>query len=403
MLELRKGIFNTFIIYLSQIVNIAFPIIVLPKLSHNLSLTEFSSFLSSQSLYLYVFGLIEYGFNLSATRALINNPHSEGKLIININSAKTIMSIITFLILLVGLVFIGYVKLHFYSLLIGIIGGTFYGFFPTWWYQAHGKFHFAAMADFVSRITGIGLIMLMPSRIISDFAALLCISLPTIFACVTLYILDKKLRSNAGKFSLMGGINELKKGSTIFSIRLIGLTYTTGLGFITSVILPQYQSSRFIIVDRVVKGSIQPIAAISQSFYPIILKSDNLNLVKYLFFIAVSYSIFIVLLLNFFGRNMISFLSPNYSDSFTWCLMNLASLSVIPIAINTLLVSLYLIPKGREDIVQKVIIFSGLVNFCGLFVSYFTSIHFLVIASILAEVLAMAVYINFIRGSKNGQ
>ena len=159
---------NAALMYLVQFSSYAFPLLSLPYLSHVLSVEKFGLVAFAQTFVWYFLTLTEYGFNLTATRAVAQAreaPDSVGFAAKAIQSTTKINQIFSevmvakLLLTLVGLITMCTVVLSVPKLrpdfglyliaFLTVVGNLL---FPLWLYQGLEKMQHVAMRDFAAKL-----------------------------------------------------------------------------------------------------------------------------------------------------------------------------------------------------------------------------------------------------------
>jgi len=147
-----------------QMANYILPILVFPYLIKVLGIDKFGLVSLAQAVALYLNVLIEYGFNLSATKFISKNRND--LLIVN----KTITSILTLKLIFFGLVLflflliiylVPYLKNNAFLFLTGysiLFGMTI---FPIWLFQGVEKLKHITIANLIGKIATISMIFLL--------------------------------------------------------------------------------------------------------------------------------------------------------------------------------------------------------------------------------------------------
>lgn len=155
MSSLRKNIFS---LLATQGVNYVLPLAVVPFLARVLGVRNFGRLVFAQALIQYFTVFTDYGFNLSATRAVAlvrNNEEALAKLFSAVMTAKTVLMLLGFCILLF--------LTHDLSVLrrdrelceltyLSVVGAVL---FPTWLFQGMERMHYITVFTLTGRIVSL--------------------------------------------------------------------------------------------------------------------------------------------------------------------------------------------------------------------------------------------------------
>ncbi len=139
----KKIIKNNYLaLLLIQGANFVLPLITLPYLVRTLGLEKYGLVMIAQSIALFLTIIVDFGFNISATRVVAYLKDDKEKLsqfYFNVVFIKVILIIFTFLMLLGMTIFIGRfsVEAPVYLYSFGIVIGN--AIFPTWFFQGIEK------------------------------------------------------------------------------------------------------------------------------------------------------------------------------------------------------------------------------------------------------------------------
>ena len=144
---------NFFSLSVLQAFNYILPLLVLPYLIRTIGLNYFGVLMFSQSIINYFIIIVDYGFNLSATREVSIHRNEKNKLI-EIYTSVTGIKLILFAIssLFLSLLFMFdeirnyyYIYVSFYLMVLGQI------FFPVWFFQGIEKMEFITLINVITK------------------------------------------------------------------------------------------------------------------------------------------------------------------------------------------------------------------------------------------------------------
>lgn len=145
-----------------NITNYIFPIIIIPFLTNKLGSESYGRYAFSLSIIHYFVLIIQYGFDLSATRdiALQSEHYCRQKIYSTVMFIKLILNVVfmTFLILMVSIIPLMNVDKMLYIYGLGIIVGQTLCLF--WFFQGIERMKFITIANFIIRLIPLLLIIL---------------------------------------------------------------------------------------------------------------------------------------------------------------------------------------------------------------------------------------------------
>ncbi len=225
-----------------QIANYIFPLITLPYITRIFGPELYGLINFASSLIAYFTLIVNYGFNLSASRDIAQNRDNwekVEKIFNNVLSSKVLLFFVSALVFLVTVFSVA--KINQYKVLYLImfleVGGNV--FFPTWFFQGIEKLNLTAIFTFIIRLIFTLLVfLLIKSK--DDFLLYPVTTLvgQIIVAIISLWIIHKTYKINI-KFA---GIDEiwktLKNDAKIFYTTIVINLYSTTnlvlLGFLGS-------------------------------------------------------------------------------------------------------------------------------------------------------------------------
>ena len=142
--------------YLSllEIIAVLFPLITYPYLIRVIGAEQYGIIVFSQAVVAYLIIVVNFGFNVSATRRVSENRNDVNKLR-EIYSSITYLKCMIFIIGLLVLFAILYLFKFDHKDVIWLLLGLCLQeiFFPTWFFQGMEKMQFITIVTFLSRLT----------------------------------------------------------------------------------------------------------------------------------------------------------------------------------------------------------------------------------------------------------
>ena len=162
--EYKRILENIFSLSLLNGINYVFPIILIPYLTKVLGLQNYGKYAFSYSIILYFTLIVNYGFDLSATKRIAINKFDKTK-IQNIFSAVIVARLLLALLSSVLLIIFTYLfSTNFYDYYLYLAGIGFIlssAIHPVWLYQGLEKMKYITLISFLSRASTLLLIILL--------------------------------------------------------------------------------------------------------------------------------------------------------------------------------------------------------------------------------------------------
>jgi len=318
---------NFLALSLLQVTNYLVPLITIPYISRIFGPEIFGLINFATSFITYFWLLVNYGFDLSASRDIAQNKNDKVKINEIFNDvlfSKLFLYLIALIIFLIILFTVDKINQQNSIYLLLFFGGFFNIFFPTWFFQGIEKLTFSSLLNFITKL----LFTIMIFSIIKSKDDYLLYPLTIIIgqflvAILSIYIILKKFNIKITLVPLNKIIITLKKSWQIFATTVVINLYTTTnivlLGFLST----DYDVGIFTAAYKIVAVFISIITIpIGQSIYPNIAHSFSKSseegfrkIIKALKFI-IPLTLFSSFLLLIFSNFFISILfGPKFGEA----------------------------------------------------------------------------------------
>ncbi|QLB20576.1 hypothetical protein A6B43_03045 [Vespertiliibacter pulmonis] len=275
---------NFISLFLLQVANYIFPLLIWPILSNYLGIEQFGLLLLALSMLMISNMITDFGFNLSATHNISKNRENKifiCSLLTNIYVLKTVLSI------LVSVVFFIYYqfsendnlhKLDYISIILLILIVFFQSWQCPWFFQGIERMKYVTKIIVLSKIIYLlSLVLILPYYSTIN-SVLLCYLLNQIFISYFYMYSVYKEKFSFGRFNLYGILKELKYSSNFFISRVAVSIYTTG-----NVLLLGYFHSPHIVglygsAEKLYGAGSGVASIVSQAMYPYTTRTGNLSL-----------------------------------------------------------------------------------------------------------------------------
>jgi PST family polysaccharide transporter len=151
---------NAAALFVVQMSAFAAPLVVLPYLSRVLSTEHFGLIAFATAFNYYFITLVEYGFNLSATRRIAihrDNPQKVSRIVASVYAAKSLLTILGFVIMVSVVLATPKLRPNFKLFCLGYMAVVGDLLFPLWLFQGLEKMGNLVWRDLCSKFISLGL------------------------------------------------------------------------------------------------------------------------------------------------------------------------------------------------------------------------------------------------------
>ncbi len=152
---------NTAALFVVQISTYVAPLIVIPYLSRVLSVAHYGLIAFATSFNFYFITLVEYGFNLTATRRIAiyrDDPQKISKIFSSVMAAKTLLTVAGFLIMVTVVLATPKLRANFALFCLAYLAVLGDLLFPLWLFQGLQKMENLVWRDLTSKLIALALI-----------------------------------------------------------------------------------------------------------------------------------------------------------------------------------------------------------------------------------------------------
>lgn len=307
-----KTLFANFT-YLSilEIIGLLLPLISYPYVIRTVGADNYGVVVFCQAIIAYVVIIINFGYNVSATRKISENGTNVFK-IREIYSSIVYQKLLIFAICLVsGLFVLIFLKYDYSVILLGFIGLCIQEvFFPTWLFQGLERMKFITIITFVAKCSCLILIFLF----VHDKKDYACIpvlySIGGFFTSVlSVIILKKKFDIYFVKVSKYRMKEDFLESLPFFTSRLSAIVMERGNVLVIGTFFSYDMVAIYDLCAKIVSILKTPFSLVAQVIYPNVAKSKNMLLVKKSIKIVLLFGAFVCLFVYLFAPNIILLLS----------------------------------------------------------------------------------------------
>lgn len=358
-----------------QIANYMLPLITFPYLIRTLGIENFGLLAFATAFILFFQNIIEYGFNLTATKEISKNRDNIDNLSLVVNSvlqAKLLLFVGSFII--ITIIIFSFDKFSenwqlYYFVYLATFGELL---FPLWFFQGMEKMKYIMKLTILARI----LYSISIFIFIQESNDYILVPILNAFSFIflgiaSLYILKKDFMIIFKIESIKNILKVYKEGWYIFLSKISVYFYAS----INIVILGFFFNNEIVgyyaIAEKIISVLLRMPQTINQTIYPYLVKSFEENKVhfkssinKFLILIILSMS-FIIIPLEYFAKDIIYIISGSYIEE---------SIQILKILLITLLLrplgsffTQYFVIVNRNNTVLKVTIVTMIINFIVVF------------------------------------
>ncbi len=378
--EKRSVLKNFLSLGLVQISNYFLPFITFPYLIRVLGVEKFGLINFAKATVMYFLILVDYGFNLTATRDVSIHRNDKKKLdeiFSNVMATKIVLFFLsTILFFFMVFCFEKFSKdLIVYIITFGMVIG--YVLNPIWFFQGVEEMKYISILDFISKLFSSVAIFLFVNDKDDIYMVAFLYSLGFIISgIIAIIIIVCKFQINFTLPSLRIIKQTLKDGWQVFLSRIFVSLYTTINVFFLGILTDNIAVGYYTIVDKIISaiGVIYNIA--NQAVYPYITRvyDEDVNnfwgIIKKLSIIFLITSIIIFIIFLGFRRIILSLIAGTVSNE----LLNIYSvltLSIILIPYGPLFTNIFIIQRKytyyseslRNSVILNVILAPIMIHF----------------------------------------
>lgn len=270
--------------YLSilEIISILFPLLTYPYLIRVIGAEKYGIIVFSQAVMAYVIIVVNFGFNVSATRRVSENRDDITKLK-EIYSSITYLKLAIFLLSMVVLFVVLYLfKFDHVEVILLLLGLCLQEiFFPSWFFQGMEKMQFITIVSFISKLVFLLLIFVLVHHK-TDY--LIVPFLYSLGGCVTatasIFILYNFFDVHFIKVSKTQMITDIKESIPFFASRISTVVMERSNVVVIGSFFSYEMVSVYDLCSKVVSIMMTPYQLVAQVIYPNVARSKNMNIIR---------------------------------------------------------------------------------------------------------------------------
>jgi PST family polysaccharide transporter len=360
---------NTAALYGVQISRKLVPLIIVPYLARTLGPAGWGTVAFAQSLGEFIVLVIEFGFNLSATRAIARNRESKescGEIVAGVLGAQVLLALAVGGAAILVSRWIPLLRENPKLLAAGLFYAAAQGFMPLWFFQGLEKLRLAAELEITGKLLGMCAVLLLVRRPEDGWIALFVQGLaPALCTTVGIALAYRAIPFRWPSWPLVRDAVHL--GWRMFVFRSGESLYGVGNTFVLGLFAPPDLVGYFASAEKISKAAFGLLNPIREALYPRIshMVSNSpvraAHLIRIGAIVSISGGILLGASLLLFAPLLIAVLmGPGFAAAITV----LRILSVLPplLAITHSVGLQWLLPRGRDAEVTRIILSAGALN-----------------------------------------
>ncbi len=357
----NKVIRNFISLALIQLTNFIIPILTFPYVIKIVGLSHFGIITAILSSIIFFQNVVDYGFNISATREVAQNKNNElllNNIVNSIYSTKFLLLIICFVFYLIFVCLYKIGQENFLAFILGFSMVVGNALLPTWFFQGIERMDFLTLLNVISKIFFNGMIFLVIKDSNDYQWVCLLYGLGNVVSGLigTLYLFKSK--NYTLKFiPLSKIIKTLSEGRFIFYSNLSISLYSNSTSLILSYFVTPYILGIYGIFERIILLYRHLLSVYSNSIYPRVCQLSLSGTQPLYQFFRTYYLPFFILIVvlsligMLFAKIIINYFIPN--DLLYYKYLQLLLLTPIVICVNIPFYQI-LIAKNMQKIYQKI-------------------------------------------------
>lgn len=350
-----------------QGLNYLLPFIALPFLFRTLGATMYGIVATSYSFYMFCNIIIDFGYNLSATREISMHINSKGDIdkIVSITLASKI--VITILCLLGATIIIESIPNyreynHVFYLMMGIpIANCF---FPIWYFQGVEKMGYMTLTTTLAKVLSfIPMFIIVRSKEDILYVAILYSLGYVLSSIVSIVLLKIRFNVKFVPVSPIKIVDSIKKSAPFFLSRISASLYSLGNTLVLSAMCGSQMAGLYDVAQKLIEAFNGLISPISQALYPYMIKTKNIQVIKKFLYLGTCIGLVSFFICVIGDKFLLELLYGEISD-FTVKAFKILSICLLFIIPNYLMGYPFLAAMGHIKYTNYTVIFAGFYYLC---------------------------------------
>ena len=366
----RSTITHNFVaMFGTQIATYAFPLATIPYLARVLGPVHWGMVAFAQALGLYLSMVVEFGFNLSATRRVARARYDQQQLeeiVAGVMGSKVLLALVSLAIMLVLQHSMQAFRQYGVILWAGALSGIGQGFSMLWYFQGMERMKMPAAMDMLGKaLAAAGIFLFVHSpQDAWKVLGLQCVCYWLVSA-ILLGITYREIHFRWPDWKTARG--SLRDSAAMFLFRSSVSLYTTANALILGALSTPIAVGFYSGAERLVKAMLNLLTPLTQTLFPRLSRllttdRDRAVWLARISLIVVTLSGVLLCLGTLIAAPLIIriVLGPGYGAAVP--VMRVLSLLLPAVAISTVLGMQWMLPLGMDAVYNKIIISAGLLN-----------------------------------------
>lgn len=356
-------------LYILQFSSFVLPLLVLPYLARVLQPEALGRVAFFQSFALWFSMLIEYGFNLSATREVAS---LRGKVALlaeftaKVQGAKICLFILSLSVFPVIILLIPLIRENYVYTVWALLQSLAFGFSPYWYFQGTERLLKPVMLEALARATATSSVFLFVLRPEDGWKVIAAQAVAGLFTTILpSYWMYKEI--GWARLNYRDSIQLLRQGWSMFTLRSIQSLYTSANAFILGIFASPLSVGYFSGSERLYRAIIGLSTPALQALYPYLnrLNIENPNVSRRVFIrillVTIGASLAVSLSVLFEAPKLIQVvLGPGYELATP--VLRILALAIPINLVSATVIMLRLLPERLEATAGKLVLTGGMMN-----------------------------------------
>lgn len=371
----KRLLSNFFSLSVLQAFTYILPLLTLPYLVRVLGVEKFGLVMFAQAFIMFFNILVDYGFNLSATREVAIHRDDKDKLTEIFSSVMIIRTLLIFISLIIlNIIIFSFEKFsddrELYQLtFLWVIGQAM---FPIWYFQGIEKMKYITIVNITSKVLFTILIFIViqePSDyiyvpVVNGFGFI-------VGGSISLWIIYKNFNQSFS-FQPYGILKQHFFDSSQFFLSRVSVTlYTSTNAFVLGLFTGNTMVGYYTIAEKLYMALQSFYTPIVQVLYPYIAKERNIKLFKKLFLIIVVVNTLGIIILYFIGQDIFNFLFTESIGNESLKVFNLLLLASLVLVPSIMIGYPFLAALGFAKYPNFSVVYASIFHILGLFILVF--------------------------------
>lgn len=357
-------------LYMIQFSNFVIPLLTLPYLSRVLGPEVFGQVVFFQSFALWFSIIIEYGFNLSATRDAARFRHelvALKRLVMQVQGAKVLLFLLSLSVLPMLSLFVPLIRENPIYLLLSILQSLSFGFSPFWYFQGTERLVRLVALEGMTKITAMPFVFAEVHRPEDGWKVLAVQSISGLFSTfLPTYWMHREIGWT--HLSFRDSVQLIREGWRMFILKSVQSIYTSANAFILGLFSEPMAVGYYSGGEKLYRAILSLSTPLLQSLYPrfsrfaTVSDSQDSRLFGRVLLAIMGIGILITLVVYLSAPLLVSLvLGPDYGPAAQ--VLRILSLAIVMNMISTTFIMLRLLPKRLEKTASSLIISGSILNF----------------------------------------